>query len=148
LVRLNKSTGAVIAATDIKSNAGVQDEFTAIAVDNDGNYVLGGFFHQQLFTATDDNVPTMTLNVPGNRSQNFFTKYAKSACSQLSTAEITAENAQLSFYPNPAQDYVMVSTKNKLHTFEVYSMTGQLLKKGKFENGSDRGSLSGKMIKK
>ncbi|WP_202966991.1 T9SS type A sorting domain-containing protein [Chryseobacterium sp. Leaf180] len=167
LFRFNKDTGSVLGMGEIYSNAGVQDEFTAIAVDNDGNYVLGGFFHQQLFTATDDNIPAMTLNVPGNRSQNFFTKYAKSACSQLSTSEITAENAQLSFYPNPAQDYVMISTKNKLQTFEVYSMTGQLVKRGKFESGenrinvqslasgnyvikitTDKSSLSGKIIKK
>ena len=168
LVRLNKETGVVNGTYEVQGSYGAEDHFTAVAVDNDNNILLGGFINQQLFTASNDNIPTIS-NAPGSSKSNFFiAKLATSAnCAGLSTQEITAENAQLSFYPNPAQDFVMVSTKNKLQTFEVYSMTGQLVKKGKFENGADRinvqslasgnylikittdkGKLSGKMIKK
>lgn len=129
LVRLNKTTGAVIAAEDIRSNVGSQDEFTAIAVDNDGNYILGGLFHDQLFTDPNDGVATMGVNVIGGKSQSFFTKYAKSACSQMSVEE-TAVQAGIQLYPNPVQDVLTIRSKDPLVSYEIYGAAGQLIKQG------------------
>ncbi|KQT22029.1 hypothetical protein ASG31_01410 [Chryseobacterium sp. Leaf404] len=133
LVRLNKDSGAVLGMGDVLSNQGTVDEFTAIAVDNDGNYVLGGFFHQQLFTDANDNVPTMAINVTAGKSQNFFTKYAKSACSNLSVEE-TAVEAGLQFYPNPVQDFLTIKSKNNSESYEVYSSVGQSVLRGNLGN--------------
>jgi hypothetical protein len=72
LVRLNKDSGAVIDAADIYSSYFSQDEFTAIAVDREGNYILGGLFHDQLFTDPNDGVNTMGVNVMGGKSQSFY----------------------------------------------------------------------------
>ncbi len=71
LVRFNKNTGTVIGAAEIYSSYNSQDEFTAIAVDHDGNYILGGVFHAQLFTDPNDGVNTMPVNVIGDKSQSF-----------------------------------------------------------------------------
>src|SRR5690606_12627927 len=54
LVRLNKDTGAVIGAHEILSSYGSKDEFTSVAVDNDGNYILGGFMHGILYEDPND----------------------------------------------------------------------------------------------
>jgi len=130
LVRLNKDSGAVLGMGEVWSNSGTTDEFTAITVDNDGNYVLGGFFHQQLFTDANDNVPTMVINVTAGKSQNFFTKYAKTPCSNLSIEETSAESG-LQFYPNPVQDFLTIKSKNNLESYEVYSSVGQSVLRGR-----------------
>ncbi|KAB1230833.1 T9SS type A sorting domain-containing protein [Chryseobacterium viscerum] len=129
LVRFNKDTGAVIGTGEIHSNFQVQDEFTAIAVDKDGNYVLGGLFHDQLFTDSNDNVNTMTVNVMGGKSQSFITKYAKSACSQMSVEE-TAVQAGIQLFPNPVQDVLTIRSKEPLVSYEIFGATGQLVKQG------------------
>ncbi|MCD1116590.1 T9SS type A sorting domain-containing protein [Chryseobacterium turcicum] len=142
LVRLNKDSGSVLEVADVLSNYNTVDEFTAIAVDNDGNYVLGGFFHQQLFTDANDNVPTMALNVTTGKSQNFFTKYAKSVCSGLSVEE-TALEAGLQFYPNPVKDVLSIKSKNKLESFEVYSSVRQNVLRGNLQNTNAQINMSG-----
>lgn len=129
LVRLNKDTGAVIGAAEIVSPYGFIDEFTAIAVDKDGNYLLGGFFHNQLFTDSNDNVNTMSVNVTVGKSQSFFTKYAKSACSQMSVEE-TAAQAEIQLYPNPVENILYIKSKETLVEYQIYSATGQLIKQG------------------
>ncbi|UOE39419.1 T9SS type A sorting domain-containing protein [Chryseobacterium oryzae] len=142
LVRLNKDSGAVLGMGDVLSNQGTIDEFTAITVDNDGNYVLGGFFHQQLFTDANDNVPTMAINVTAGKSQNFFTKYAKTPCSNLSVEETSAE-AGLQFYPNPVQDFLTIKSKNNLESYEVYSSVGQSVLRGRLGSKNAQINMSG-----
>ncbi|MGN7863113.1 T9SS type A sorting domain-containing protein [Chryseobacterium sp. 22458] len=129
LVRFNKNTGAVIGAAEIYSSYNSQDEFTAIAVDHDGNYILGGVFHAQLFTDPNDGVNTMPVNVIGDKSQSFFTKYAQSACGQMSVEETSAQ-AGIQLFPNPVQDVLHIRSKEPLVSYEIYGATGQLVKQG------------------
>lgn len=136
LLRLDKNTGAVIAGHDIKSNFGQQDELTAVAVDIDGNYVVGGFFQNQLFVDPNDNVPTITYNTGSSKSQFFSAKLAKSACSPLATEEISVKETDMQFYPNPVEDVLTIKTKESLKTYEVISAVGQQVKRGSFK-GND-----------
>lgn len=142
LVRLNKDNGAVIGAEEIHSNFEVQDEFTAIAVDKDGNYLLGGFFHDQLFTDSNDGVDMMTVNVTGSKSQSFFAKYAKSACSQMSVVETSASQAGIQLYPNPVQDVLYIKSKEPLVSYEIYGATGQSVKQGALNTMQEQVTLS------
>lgn len=142
LVRLNKEDGSVIGAGEIHSDFEVQDEFTAIAVDRDGNYLLGGFFHSQLFTDSNDGVNTMTVNVSGGKSQSFFTKYAKSACSQLSVVETSASQVGIQLYPNPVQDILYIKSKEPLESYEIYGATGQAVKQGSLHSRQEQLILS------
>ncbi|MGE8431086.1 T9SS type A sorting domain-containing protein [Chryseobacterium joostei] len=141
LVRLNKDTGAFIGAEEIRSNFGVQDEFTAIAVDKDGNYLLGGFFHNELFTDANDGVNTMAVNVTGGKSQSFFAKYAKSACS-LSVVETSSSQAGIEVYPNPVQDVLYIQSKEPLVSYEIYGATGQSVKQGTLSMAQEQLVLS------
>lgn len=129
LVRLNKDTGAVIGTHEIQSNFGFQDELSAIAVDHDGNYVVGGLFHSQLFTDASDGVNTMTAAGNSGKSQFFISKLAKSVCSQLSVEESSAE-AGVTFYPNPVKDILNISSKESLLSYEIYSADGRSVQNG------------------
>ncbi|QFG53466.1 T9SS type A sorting domain-containing protein [Chryseobacterium sp.] len=165
LVRLNKDTGNAIGLHPILSAYGTADELTSVAVDNDGNYVVGGYFHSDIFTDPNDNIPTISYNANG-KSQFYVAKLAKSACSAMATTE-TELDSHISFYPNPTQDEVQVSTKDTPKSWEIYGMTGQIVSKGAFNRGSNRinmsqlatgtymvkvetekGTLTGKVIKK
>ncbi|KFE99833.1 hypothetical protein IX39_04025 [Chryseobacterium formosense] len=141
LVRLNKDTGAIIGTNEIQSNYGFQDELSAIAVDNDGNYVVGGLFHNQLFTDTSDGVNTMTAAGNSGKSQFFISKLAKSACSQLSVEESSAE-AGIQFYPNPVKDILTINSKESLLSYEIYSATGQTVQRGNLESNKSSVNIS------
>ncbi len=133
LVRLNKETGAVIGAHEILSTYGSKDEFTSIAVDNDGNYVVGGFKHGSLFMDPNDGVPELYGNTTSGKSQFFFAKLAtSSSCTQMNTAETPVKQTDVVFYPNPVRDILNIKTKEKLTSYEVITADGRLVKQGKF----------------
>ena len=131
LVRLNKDTGNTVGLHTISSDFGSDDELTSIAVDQDGNYVVGGYFQSQLFTDPNDGVPTVHyINSP--ETQFFAAKLAKSACSQMNTAETPLKQTDVVFYPNPVSDVLHIKTKEKLTSYEVITADGRLMKQGKF----------------
>ena len=132
LVRLNKDTGAAINVHPIKSDYGSEDELTSIAVDNDGNYVMGGYFTTQIFTDPNDGIPTISYSA-NNKSQFYVAKLAKGPCSPLNTTEISVKETDMQFYPNPVEDILRIKTKDSLKTYEVISAVGQQVKRGTFK---------------
>ncbi|RCU42118.1 T9SS type A sorting domain-containing protein [Chryseobacterium lacus] len=131
LVRLHKDTGNTVGLHTISSDFGSDDELTSIAVDQDGNYVVGGYFQSQLFTDPNDGVPTVHyINSP--ETQFFAAKLAKSACSQMNTAETPVKQTDVVFYPNPVGGVLHIKTKEKLTSYEVITADGRLMKQGKF----------------
>ncbi|MBF6610711.1 MAG: T9SS type A sorting domain-containing protein, partial [Chryseobacterium sp.] len=133
LVRLHRDTGAVLGAYDILSGYGTMDELTAVAVDQDGNYVVGGFKHSSLFLDPNDGVPDLHGNTLSGKSQFFFAKLAtSSSCTQMNTAETPLKQTDVVFYPNPVNDVLHIKTKEKLTSYEVITADGRLMKQGTF----------------
>lgn len=95
--------------------------------------MLGGFINSQLFTATNDNIPTINNAAGSQKTDFFFAKLANVACSTMSVEETSAE-AGLQFYPNPVQDILTIKSKNKLESYEVYSSVGQTVLRGNLGN--------------
>ena len=133
LVRLNKDTGAVLGAHDILSGYGTMDELTAVAVDQEGNYVVGGFKHSSLFLDPNDGVPDLHGNTTSGKSQFFFAKLAtSSSCTQMNTAETPVKQTDVVFYPNPVSDVLHIKTNEKLTSYQVITADGRLMKQGTF----------------
>ena len=141
LVRFNKDTGVVNGTYEVQGSYGQEDHFTAVAVDNDNNIMLGGFINMQLFTATNDNIPTISNASGSSKTDFFFAKLANVACSTMSVEETSAE-AGLQFYPNPVQDFLTIKSKNKLESYEVYSSVGQTVLRGNLGNMSAQINMS------
>lgn len=135
LVRINKDTGAVLGAHDVLSSTGTRDGFTAVAADMDGNYVVGGFKHGSLFVDPNDGVPDLLGHTPSGKSQFFFAKLAASACSQMSTTEVSDTKPSITFYPNPADDVLHFETEDAAESFEVFAMSGHKVMAGKLKSG-------------
>lgn len=134
LVRINKDTGVVLGAHNVLSSYGSMDEFTAVAADMDGNYVVGGFKHSSLFVDPNDGVPDLNGNTTSGKSQFFFAKLATSStCTLLATAETPVKETDVVFYPNPVEDLLHIKTKEKLDSYQVITADGRLVRNGKFE---------------
>lgn len=134
ILRLDKATGTPIAVHDIMGMAGYDDAFTAIAVDNDGNYVAGGYFHSNLFTAEDDNIPTLDkVSQQALYTDFFVTKLATGPCGTSGTKDFNHKT--VSVYPNPSGNLVTIQTEENLIGYEIFSITGQSVQKGSLKQG-------------
>jgi len=133
LLRFNKQTGTTLGMHDIKGEAGTPSYMRAVAVDNNGNYVVGGGFSGQLFTNAGGNVSTITCS----GYHNFF---VAKLTNPLSNEEFN--NLNVNVYPNPTTDIVNIETAETLQNYEVYNVLGQQIQKGNF-NGNTQINLHG-----
>ena len=94
---------------------------TAVAADNDGNYITAGTFNVEIFKNNNLVGPLYTTG----EADFFVAKLANSECgSGLSTDDFNA----LSFnvYPNPTTDIVTIETDEKLAaTYKVFNQSAQ-----------------------
>ena len=137
LMRFNKQTGAVIGMHDIQGSAGKNHLLTAVAVDNDGNYVVGGGYQGSLFTSGG------TVSTLGSIGYyDFFV--AKLGASTCGTAVSTDKfnSITVNVYPNPTTNIVNIETQETLQNYEVYNVLGQQIQQGNF-NGDNQINLHG-----
>jgi hypothetical protein len=134
LLRLNKDTGAAIALHDIMTSAGTRDGLTAVALDNDGNYITGGYFYNDLFTLTDDNVPTLT-KVGGVQSYTdfFIAKLAASACGSGTSGIEGHGYNNIKVYPNPSKGVINITSAETLKSYKLVNLLGQVMLKGELQ---------------
>jgi hypothetical protein len=123
LARFNSATGACLSLNRIPSTIGSTDRGTAIAVDASGDYLVGGGFAATIYDVNNNPV----FN-GGGTTDFFIAKFATQACSPLSTADFEEEAIQV--YPNPARNVLTVAI-NENTNYELYTITGQLVKQGK-----------------
>lgn len=142
LIRLNKQTGAVINVHDIQGQAVSTKQMSAVAVDNDGNYITAGIFNANLFM---NNTLVITPLVSSGDEDFFVAKLAASICG--TSASIDKFNKlKVNVYPNPTDDIINIEAKETLHHYEVYNVFGQQIQKGVFTNPARinlRGAASG-----
>ncbi|WP_397300618.1 T9SS type A sorting domain-containing protein [Nonlabens ulvanivorans] len=130
VVRFNASTGSIIAIEDIRGDIGLEDSITAIALDNFGNYVVGGYMRGNLFVNNDPNVPQ--INKTGGNADFWIARLAQTDCQGVPLS--IEENIESGFklYPNPASDRVQIEALGNtvLIGYNIYSITGQLVQHG------------------
>lgn len=136
LVRFDKATGAVIEV--IKTNSGTANaEITAVAADQLGNYVVGGFTESSLFV-NDNTMPTLTKT---GGAADFFT--AKLACQNcnLSTDNPSA-SPDMVLYPNPARAQFSIKSQQPLSRYQIFDVQGKNIQHGQLNaNPIDISSL-------
>lgn len=137
LVRFNKDTGAVIEIKTINSGT-ANAEITAVAADQFGHYVVGGFTESSLFV-NDNNIPTLTKT---GGAADFFT--AKLACQNcnLSLSD-TADLMDIVLYPNPASREFYLESSEPLTHYQLYDLQGKKLREAQLEAKSNPIDISG-----
>lgn len=122
VLRLNKETGEPIGLHDVMAG-GYFDEFSVIATDQDGNYVVGGNFTSSAFS----NHPNIsTLNKFGDFSDIFIARLAATTCGTPVSNEVF-HKTQLRLYPNPTNGLVYIEAEENPQSYEVYNIVGQRL---------------------
>ena len=129
VVRMDKNTGSVIAIEDVEGPYGFNDEVTALAVDNFGNYVVGGYVTNSLF-ANDPNVSIITNS--GGDSDFWFARLAKTDCNGVPLSNGDIKEQSFKIFPNPANDYITIlsTTSVTVESYQLYNLTGQLVQEG------------------
>src|SRR5690606_5079960 len=74
LIRFDKETGVPFAMHDIEGPGGVRDELMTVAVDHNGNYIVGGYGRSTLFLNHDTRDPIYSM---GGDSDCVVAKLAK-----------------------------------------------------------------------
>ncbi|WLD24269.1 T9SS type A sorting domain-containing protein [Flavobacterium dauae] len=134
LLRLDKSTGMAVELNTIKGGSTEYEYMTAIAADNDGNYITGGTFTANANLFMNNNLGINPLISTGE-ADFFVAKLANSECgSGLSTDDFNA----LSFnvYPNPTTGVINVETTEQLSAFTIYDATGRLIRQSMFDGSN------------
>lgn len=137
VLRLHKDTGVAFALHDVMGPFGSKESFTAIATDNDGNYITGGYFRNRLFTEAEDGVDTLE-KVGGvlNYTDFFMAKLAASPCGIPAGV---AQNSvpRTTVYPNPVHNVLYIKKTTGAVRYEVLSLLGQRLLEGDLSNAQD-----------
>lgn len=138
IMRMDKATGNPLGVYDIWGPGGYLDCFTAIAVDNDGNYIGGGYFRHSLFTDDETDIPT--LNKVGGQidyTDFFIAKLASVACGEGGTANVDTPVKQgFVLYPNPADNLVTYEGRELAESYELLNMLGQCVQRGRLHTAT------------
>ena len=142
LIRLNKNTGVPVGGHRIQGPNGFREGLTAVETDKDGNYIVGGYIRNYLFTNGDDYVDPIVGQLmkatQGGGTDFFIAKLAKNTCNYANTDAFT--KFSLKVYPNPTTANVYFETTENLATYQVYNILGQRLLSNSF-NGNNFISL-------
>ena len=131
LVRLDKQTGNVLGVHDIQGEALSTKRMTAVAVDNDGNYIVGGSFNANLFM---NNNLGITPLISTGESDFFVAKLANSLCGSGNVSTEKFNKLTVNVYPNPTTDIVTIETDENLFNYSVYDINGREIQTGIFSS--------------
>jgi len=116
--RFDSQTGSTLSLSKITGDSGNLDYGTAIAVDTNGDYLVGGGFGHYIY----DSNGNQNINAGGS-SDFFVAKYATGSCNALSVANIVLDKVQV--YPNPVKNKLYITSKDAITSIEVYTVLGQ-----------------------
>ncbi|AGC76207.1 putative secreted protein (Por secretion system target) [Nonlabens dokdonensis] len=128
IVRFNTTSGNVLGIEDILAPGGSQEMATAIATDNFGNYVVGGYFRSTLF---QNNTAITPLQINGNGATDFW--YARLATKDCNGVPLSMDEEnlnQVSIFPNPATDVIQVTGDLLFTSYSIYNISGQQVLSG------------------
>ena len=132
VARFDAATGNVLGLEDILAPGGSQEMATAIATDNFGNYVVGGYFRSTLFQNFTGITP---LQINGNGDTDFW--YARLATTDCNGVPLSMEEeniSKVSIFPNPAIDIVQISGNLSFTSYSIYNISGQQVLSGAIDD--------------
>lgn len=140
VVRFSKETGTPKGLYRIDAGTVNPSGAQAVAVDRDGNIIVGGFHTDPLFTG---HAVVPPLEVQGHGFADFFV--AKLATTECGTAVVfpdevlgtaKAQQRQAIFYPNPTTDRVYWESEVVWKYVEVYDVLGKTVLKETVQEAS------------
>src|SRR5690606_36943834 len=131
LMRFSKQNGNVLAMHDIQGSSGKDHILTTVAVDNDGNYVVGGGYQGSLFT---DGGTVNTLGSIGY--YDFYVAKLAASVRGTTVSNVEFNNITVNVYPNPTNDIVNIVAAESLFNYVVNDINGREIQNGMFGNNN------------
>ena len=131
LVRFDKQTGQVLAVNEIPGSEGSNHSLTAVAADQDGNYIVGGFFLGNLFWENDWGI---TPIITTGEADFFVAKLEANPCGSGNLSTEKFNKPTFSIYPNPTKGIVYIQSQEQLNQYFVYDLTGKQVLYGNFDS--------------
>ena len=116
--QFDAETGSTLLLSKITGDSNNPDNGTAIAVDSNGDYLVGGGFGHYIYDANGN----QNINA-GGRSDFFVAKYSTGACNPLSMPNMELDKVQV--YPNPAKDVLYIIAQEPIEAVRFYNILGQ-----------------------
>ncbi len=136
VVRFDTATGATLGIHDIHGFS-TANEATAIAVDQYGNYAVGGYFTDSLFLPSG-NTPGINLlsRRAGGNTDFFYASLNRTDCNGVPLSERSINAIQtLNLYPNPSSgDMVRIGGLEDTATYTIHDMSGRMVSSGTIES--------------
>jgi len=130
LATFDKTTGDCTGLDFIAGNNGHPDRGSALAIDANGDVLIGGQFEHTLYDSNGGQV----MNPNPSNTNFFIAKYATEPCPVLGTNAWKTQSIKL--WPNPANRSIHVSVLSP-SSYRIYTITGQLVKQGKLNTGEN-----------
>jgi hypothetical protein len=130
LVRYDAATGNILDIVKVEGGLREGDAMTAIDVDRFGNYIVGGYMADDLFTDPNDGIPTLMRN--DNIGGDFWVgRYAKTDCNGVPLSSTSIEKAQIlpSLLGNPVGDKAILQNATGMD-YTIYDLSGRMMLEG------------------
>lgn len=134
IIRFDAQTGVAQEAISNNETTPTRDAIMAMALDNNGALVVGGYFGSDLFAGTD-----LHIQNTGPDSDFFIAKY-HTQDTDVGIDEASALNS-VKVYPNPTSGMLNLQSKVALTSYTLCDLQGRVVKQGNIE--SNQVDLSG-----
>ena len=122
IMRFDAQTGEAQEVIDGNATTPSQDAIMSMAMDSNGDLVVGGYFGSDLFYDTDLHIHNNAVD-----SDFFIAKYHTGE-------EMGVKNQNLQtvkIYPNPTTGVLNLQSKTNLESYQLYDLQGRIVKQGK-----------------
>ena len=130
----DKATGDCTSLDFLLGNNGHPDRGSALAIDVNGDVLIGGQFEHTLYDSNGGQV----MNPNPSNTNFFIAKYATEPCPVLGANAWKTQSIKL--WPNPASREIHISVLSS-SSYRMYTITGQLVKQGEFTAGENSLSI-------
>jgi len=144
IARFNANTGAVIGLDSMGSPSATYNGSTAMTSDKYGNFYVGGYVTDQIWTTVAGTIDTLTSI--GGYSDFFVAKYGTANCTGPISLETPAQpvlaKAAMTVYPNPVWDDLNIAAVSATTKYSLYNISGGMMRHGYLQPGSNLISMS------
>ena len=122
VILLDRNDGSVQGIYQPEGTAGLRDEVTALGVDGNGNFIVGGYMRGSLFV---NSTTPATITKNGGNADFWFARLATTDCNGVPLSNAETQKTPLRLHPNPTSGLVAISGMQPVIEAVVYDTLGR-----------------------
>ena len=124
VVRFDATTGVVLGIHDVLGSSGSADAATAVAADNFGNYVTGGYMRSSTLFQNTTGITPLQRN-GGGTTDFWYAKLATTDCNGVPLSNSENQLDKASLFPNPTTGWTRIKSTYEIDKITLYDITGR-----------------------